>query len=48
MFLEKYDKRLKKIKHVKNEFIPLPLCSKPNQMVHMDLFGPLKTTERRK
>jgi hypothetical protein len=24
---------------------PLPQCSMPNQRVHMDLFGPLKTSE---
>ncbi len=29
----------------KNELTPLPQCSEPNQRVHMDLFGPLKTSE---
>ena len=24
---------------------PLPLCSEPNQRIHIDLFGPLKTTD---
>jgi hypothetical protein len=30
--------------HQKDEIIsPLPLCTQPNQRVHVDLFGPLKT-----
>ncbi len=36
----------KKYKHeTKNELTPLPQCSEPNQRIHMDLFGPLKTSE---
>jgi hypothetical protein len=27
---------------------PLPQCTEPNQRVHADLFGPLKTSERDK
>lgn len=27
---------------------PLPQCSQPNQRIHADLFGPLKTSEKRK
>ena len=27
---------------------PLPQCSQPNQRIHADLFGPLKTSERGK
>jgi hypothetical protein len=47
-FFEKCDKchKTKKLKHeAKNELILLPSCSEPNQRVHMDLFGPLKTTK---
>ncbi len=27
---------------------PLPQCSAPNQQIHCDLFGPLKTSESSK
>ena len=38
--------KTKKFKHeTKNVVILLALCSEPNQRVHKDLFGPLKTTE---
>ena len=37
--------RTRKDKRPSTTFItPLPQCSEPNQRVHMDLFGPLKTT----
>jgi hypothetical protein len=35
-------KRQKINQATKNEFIPIPQCSEPNQRVQMDLFGPLK------
>jgi hypothetical protein len=42
-------RKQKKIKHdTKNNLIPLPQCSEPNQRIHMDLFGPLKTSENGK
>jgi hypothetical protein len=47
-FLEKCDKcqKTKKFKHeTKNKLIPLPQCSESNQRIHMDLFGPPKTSE---
>jgi hypothetical protein len=47
-FLEKCDKcqKTKKFKHsTENQLIPLLQCSEPNQRIHMDLFGPLKTSE---
>ncbi len=47
-FLKKCEncQKTKKYKHeTKNELTPLPQCSEPNQRVHMDLFGPLKTSE---
>jgi hypothetical protein len=47
-FLAKCEKcqKTKKYKHeTKNELTPLPQCSEPNQRVHMDMFGPLKTSE---
>ncbi len=37
--------RTKKNKRPTTNFSsPLPICSMPNQRVHMDLFGPLKTS----
>jgi hypothetical protein len=39
-------RKQKKFKYkTKNKLKPLPLCSEPNQRIHLDLIGPLKTTE---
>ncbi len=44
--LSKCDKCQKN--QTKNQLIPLPQCSEPNQIFYMDLFGPLKTSENGK
>jgi hypothetical protein len=49
--LKEYDKcqRTKKDKRPTTNFSsPLPHCAMPNHRVHMDLFGPLKTSESSK
>ena len=45
--LERCDtcQRTRKFKHeTKNSLNPLPQCSEPNMRVHIDLFGPMKTS----
>jgi len=40
--------RKKNVSAPKTELTPLPQCTEPNQRVHADLFGPLKTSSNNK